>query len=174
MGVVGSLRQRQADLVLVDRLPEVLAGARRPVVVETAQVDVDFIQVPLLEVSAGAGRKQRNVQPTRSSETEEAKHAHLQQQGVDAHDPRLGDGRQEVVFYSEGQVLGADGCNSEEDVSLTATTSHLLLCGTMTNMMTSAVPMPNPATRTWTRSLPAQVHNEASVGRQQQANRLLA
>lgn len=104
MGVVGALRQRQADLVLVDGLPEVLAVARRPVVVETAQVVVDFIQVPLLEASGGAGRKQRNVQPTRSSETEGAKHAHLQQQGVDAHDPRLGDGRQEVVFNSEGHV----------------------------------------------------------------------
>lgn len=134
---------------------------------EAAQVDVDFIQVPLLE--AGSGRRSRAKRSSDRKFKEKqrggAERPHLQQQGVDAFDARLGDGRQEVVFYSEGerQVLAA------EDVPPTPASSHLLLCGMMTNVTTSAAPIPNPTTRTWTRSLPAQA-DQSGVRRQEEAN----
>lgn len=51
---VGAVLRAQTDLVLVDGLPDFLGVAGRPVVVEAAKVDVDFIQVALLEVE---GRK---------------------------------------------------------------------------------------------------------------------
>lgn len=71
---------------------------------EAAQVDVDFIQVPLLEAGSGSRRRAKRSSNRKFKQKQRggAERVHLQQQGVDAGDARLGDGRQEVVFYSEG------------------------------------------------------------------------
>lgn len=59
MGEGAAVLQRQTDVICIDLLPDLLCVARRSVAVKVTQVNVDFIQVPLLKAGVRGGRHRK-------------------------------------------------------------------------------------------------------------------